>query len=188
MLEGPLSQKLHQEHQNPLYGKGYTLKGSDSFSIEHPTGELQVIISRYHAEDRSGDKPAFNTTVKFVPKGRIWGVRKLLQLQYLEVQYRCKLPDPRPKFKIISIQPSDSPIFRAIENGDVHMVRSLLVSRQASIYDQDQCGWTLLHVSNRSGENTSVLTPFFQCAVQCGHFGPIELLLHEGLDPEAQDM
>jgi hypothetical protein len=43
--------------------------------------------------------------------------------------------------------PNDSPIFKICRTGDIVGVRDILSSRQASVFDIDSEGWTLLHVS-----------------------------------------
>lgn len=50
--------------------------------------------------------------------------------------------------KIYNVVPDDSPIFTAIEQGDLPEVQRLLISHEASIYDRDPEGDTLLHVSH----------------------------------------
>lgn len=126
---------------------GYKPNRTENILITHPIGTLQVTVSRFCSGDQSEDQAASNISVTLIPSQKFWFARKILQLRYLEVQNQCKLPDPKPSFKIICVRPLDSHIFSAVHCSDLTMVRSLLASGQASIYDQDEDGWGLLRVN-----------------------------------------
>lgn len=52
----------------------------------------------------------------------------------------------RFNFHIYNILPDESPIFDLVVSGEIEAVKAALSSKQASIYDENQCGLTLLHV------------------------------------------
>lgn len=49
-------------------------------------------------------------------------------------------------FTPIYIVPNNSPIFAACEAGDVDEVERLIDAGEATVYDTNDNGWTLLHV------------------------------------------
>lgn len=149
LLDNSSPQDPFPTHQVRGHETGYTLKDRDYFSVGYPAGVLEISVSHYHSCDGHESRSAFNTTIKLVPRQRFLTIRSIIQLQYLEIQQSCRLPDPRPRFKIVSVRPVDSPIFQAIATNNLQMTRSLLVRGKASIYDQDRYGNGLIYVRMR---------------------------------------
>lgn len=50
-------------------------------------------------------------------------------------------------FKIYNIRPRNSSVFRYAEQGNIVTLQQLFTTNQASAYDRDEFGWTLLDVS-----------------------------------------
>ncbi|KAJ0418889.1 nucleoside phosphorylase domain-containing protein [Aspergillus carlsbadensis] len=104
----------------------------------------QAIQKRVAVEDESSEHTEIKRTIIFHPAswfrrlGVHYGFNAFANYQRQSWQYGL-----RP----VHVIPDDSLVFRFCETGNVDAVREMLIHGEASIYDADTRGWTLLHVS-----------------------------------------
>jgi hypothetical protein len=69
-----------------------------------------------------------------------------------------------------NVIPANSAVFRSILENDLVALRHLLYSRQASVYDSTNTGWTTLHVCVLFQTSIRHLTRYIGCSVLCSSF------------------
>lgn len=126
---------------------GYTLEDAECFALEGSMGRIDTVVSHYSKSSRDDYKEAVNTIVKIIPRQDVFNFGKGMMLQYQEVRNGTRLPNPRPILTPIAVLPDEAKIFWAVLEGDLEMVKCLIETKQASIYDQRESGLGLLHVS-----------------------------------------
>jgi hypothetical protein len=104
----------------------------------------QVIQKQFAVDDETAEQRETKKTIVFYPAswfrrlGMRYGFNAMASYRHGSWQYGL-----RPVHAV----PDNSLILRFCETGNVDAVREMFISGQASIYDTNSRGWSLLHVS-----------------------------------------